>query len=79
VLNKRNFIDVLLPWVSAIVRDKEGSDGKGGHLKINLELLSSLLGCLVNLLSSEEGVGESLDYSQKLEVNKIYETLKSKI
>ena len=39
VLNHRSFIDVLLPWVSAIVREMEGGVGVGS-LKISLEILS---------------------------------------
>lgn len=71
MLNDRSFVDVLLPWVSAMVKESGEESGLG------LEHWSQLVDCLLGLLRSSQS--EGLDYSQKIEVHKIYEALRLRL
>lgn len=62
VLNKRDFVDILLPWLSEFTKQRCE----------NLNLVSELIECLLGLISDDSG---SLNDRLRNEILEIYESL----
>ena len=78
-LQVRDFVDVLLPWVHAIVIVSGGKSKKQGNKIIGLTQLSNLVECLLALLNDPEGAFvRELEKSQRAEVHKIYKELEGR-
>jgi len=66
VLSRKEFVDVLLPWVSSI------TDYSAHQKSLTLNSISNLVECLIFLLHAGSG---GLDQTQRAEVEKIYQYL----
>ncbi|CDW90612.1 microtubule-associated protein tortifolia1-like [Stylonychia lemnae] len=85
ILSEREFIDVLLPWMSSItqyLKDHKNSHNQDSPSKqqLSLNTLSNLIECLL-LLLNDQGSRNGLNEVQRVEVEQIYlsisETLKT--